>query len=188
MLLRKIVFFHAIQRVLLLEKNNNSIARKFTGCCYLRLLLWNLILCLICNKSYTYTQLGHTWIHNSLMQWKIRGFRDQEHLYPNSYSVTLGIRFNCPLFHFPHLVLSYDLMKSHIYEAAKLLNVLFLNPLKSFPTMPRPIKPTLWIQDKLIQPLSGGCILACYMQHDVKLSGEWHELGIQRKEVEKLAG
>lgn len=26
------------------------------------------------------------------------------------------------------------------------------------------------------------------MQHDVKLSGEWHELGIQRKEVEKLAG
>ena len=26
------------------------------------------------------------------------------------------------------------------------------------------------------------------MQHDVKLSGEGHELGIQRKEVEKLAG
>ena len=45
-----------------------------------------------------YTQLGHIWIHNSLMQWKIRGFGDQAHLYPNSYSVTLSIRFNFPLF------------------------------------------------------------------------------------------
>ena len=59
------------------------------------------------------------------------------------------------------------------------LEVLFLNPLKSFPTMPRSIKPTLNTR-QVGYSLSGG------MQHDVERRVA--RIRHPKEEVEKLAG